>query len=348
VEESDKKAKPGRGSKKGAIRPHMTSKKVQDPEEEERLKRRQQEENFKYLKAVKDSKILWLLLIAVVLLYLVFKAPLLGAMAALLIIIIVGLEIWVGIKTGGLMHEVQETAIAVILALIIWYGAGFLLNTDTPLDAVVSCSMQPALDRGHMMVLQGTGLNSPEAYLTKEEWRIIKAGGLLTRQCAVCRSPSYDQACLVDGLTIVEHDELFSYECAICERTNSSGKIWRVPCTTGVMVKNKTFKNSELRDVIVYTPEPGDPFASSGDIVHRAQVVIDVEGEKYVLAKGDNNNLFDVQIGNSPVDMERVKGKAIFAVPYLGYFKLFLSGLFSEPAGCGERFTGTQAIKMDR
>ena len=99
---------------------------------------------------------------------------------------------------------------------------------------------------------------------------------------------------------------------------------------------------------MIYTPQPEDPFAASGDIVHRAQLMLDVEGDKYLLTKGDNNNWFDVQIGNFPVHMDRVRGKIIFAAPYIGYFKLFISGLFEVPKGCDESFTGTEAIKIDR
>ena len=333
----------------GKIRPHMTTLKVKDEEEEERIKRERKEEGFKYLKVVNDSKILWLLLIGLFLLYIVFKYVMLATAAAVVIAVIVLLEIWVGIKTGGLWNEVRETALAVMLALLLWYGGGFLLNTSSPLDAVVSCSMRPALERGDMLLLQGGDIKAPVVQLTREEWREIRAAGLLNRQCAICITPTYDGSCLIEpGGEVVEHDELFSYECKLCERENGAGEKEYIGCTTGVFVKDTKYLLGNSRDVVVYTPQPDDLFARSGDIVHRAQLVIDVEGDKYVLAKGDNNNWFDVQIGNAPVHTNRVVGKVLFNAPYIGYFKLFISGLFEVPLGCDESFTGTEAIKIDR
>jgi len=327
----------------------MTSKKLSGTEEDRRKKKEEEElESLKYLRTINNSKILWLSLIVLFLLYLVFKSVILAAAAAIVFALIIVLEVWIGIKTGGLMNEIKETVLAIFLALLIWYGSGFLLNTDSPLDAVVSCSMNPALDRGDMLVLEGGEVNAPIAYLTQEEWDEVRYN-LLDRQCAVCRTLNYDEACLVDrGGKVVAPSDLFNYECKLCERIDREGRKIYVPCTTSVIVKNETYRLSTERDTIIYVPQAGDPFAASGQIVHRAQIILAVGSDKYILAKGDNNNWFDVQIGNSPIVMDRVKGRVILRAPYIGYFKLFISGLFQEPPACGEVFTGTQAIKIDR
>ncbi|VVC04684.1 Uncharacterised protein [Candidatus Burarchaeum australiense] len=301
------------------------------------------------MKAVNDSRILWVLLFALFLIYLVFKSTLVALAAAVVILIIVLLELWVGVRTGGLVGEVREIALAIILALVIWYGAGFLLNTGSPLDAVVSCSMLPALERGDMLVLQGGEVNAAAFNMTEAEWTTAESEGLLTQGCAICRNETSDHGCLTDrSLQEVEPDPLFNYGCSLCERYNETDR-WFVGCATSVTVKNKTVKlGTGRRDTIVYAPLRQDPFARAGEIVHRAQIVVNVGDNEYIFTKGDNNNIFDVQAGNSPVTPDRVKGKVVMRIPYLGYFKLFISGLFSEPLGCNEEFTGKQEIKIDR
>ena len=331
------------------IKPHMASRKLK--EDEVQQKKQEKEDEFKYIKAVNDSKILWVLLFTLFLVYMVFKSVLVAGAAALVIVIIVALEIWIGIRTGGLGTEVKEIALAIIVALVIWYGSGFLLNTPSPLDAVVSCSMVPALERGDMLLLQGGEISAPVANMTGAEWDEVLQKGLLEQKCAVCRSEQEDAACLIDGRgNVVAPDPLFSYGCSLCERNDGQGNLQFIPCTTAVDVKNKTFKfGTNRRDTIVYAPLPEDPFARSGEIVHRAQLIVGVDGEEYIFTKGDNNNWLDVQIGNSPVVPDRVRGRVIVRAPYIGYFKLFISRpLDEEPASCTESFTGTQAIKTDR
>ncbi|MDO8339440.1 MAG: hypothetical protein Q7T16_02170 [Candidatus Burarchaeum sp.] len=344
------------------IKPHMASRKP--GEDAIQQKKQEKDDEFRYVKAVNDSKILWVLLFALFLLYMVFKSMFVAAGAALMIIIIVGLEIWIGVKTGGLGGEVKEMALAIIVALVIWYGAGFLLNTPSPLDAVVSCSMVPALERGDMLLLQGGEVSAPLVNMTGAEWDMVRQKGLPGQKCAVCRSETTDSACLIDGNgTVVMPDPLFSYGCSLCERRNAEGQASYIPCTTEITVKNRTFKfGTNRRDTIVYAPRPQDPFARSGEIVHRAQLKVGADGEEYIFTKGDNNNWLDVQIGNMPVVPDRVRGRVIVRMPYIGYFKLFISGLFELVQGkadsgfsllgdhpeCAESFTGTQAIKIDR
>jgi len=322
------------------IKPHMTSRK---PAEEKK-----EDERLKYLKGVKDSKILWVLLLALFMLYIVFKSVMLGPLIALTIFALIALEVWVGVKTGGLMKELKEDVLAIALGVVLWFGSGILLNTSTPLDAVVSCSMLPSLERGDMLVLQGGEVKAPTVSMSRSEWEQARAGGLMERQCAACIGQNSTYACLSDRGGIAMPSGLFDYACSLCERVDREGNREFVPCTTGVDIKGKGVDLSEKGEVIVYTPLPTDIFARSGDIVHRARFVVDVEGEKYIFTKGDNNNLFDVQVGNAPVEPRRIMGRAVLRVPWLGYFKLFISGLFEEPGGCESRFTGAEAIKIDR
>ena len=78
-----------------------------------------------------------------------------------------------------------------------------------------------------------------------------------------------------------------------------------------------------------------------GDIVHRTMFEINADGKVYYLTRGDNNPILDLQVydysrdlGNSPVPSGNSRGKVILRVPYLGYFKLFISGYLQEDSQC--------------
>lgn len=328
------------------IQPHMTSRKPAD-----RVQPKPGEDNaFRVLRELNDSKILWLLLVALFLFYIIFKSFLLAPLIALNVLGIVALELIVGAKTGGLGNEIKETVFAILLAVGIWYGLGFALGTSSPLDAVVSCSMLPALDRGDMLLLQGGQVEAPIVQMSSTEWAQANAQGLFGLQCAVCRDAETDYACLSNGAGgVAEPSGIFDYSCGLCERADANGRKEFIPCTTGVEVGGTPVNMKRQGESIVYTPRPGDTFARSGEIVHRARFIVQViDGENYIFTKGDNNNWFDVQIGNSPVLEKDVRGRVLARIPYLGYLKLFISGLFSTPAGCEWHFTGTQAESIKR
>lgn len=66
-------------------------------------------------------------------------------------------------KSGNAEDSLIELAIALAFAAAAWFLLGFLLNTATPLSVVVSCSMQPTLDRGDLVFVQGGEINVPRA-----------------------------------------------------------------------------------------------------------------------------------------------------------------------------------------
>jgi len=337
------------------IKPHMTSRKSEEMEKE---RKKSDDGAFRLTKELNDSKILWLLIIALFMVYLVSTkfalgyAPVFAIIIGVTIVAIVALEVWVGAKTGGLAGEMKETILAILVAGALWYGGGLLLGTSTPLDAVVSCSMLPALARGDMLVLHGGQVQAPLVEMSREDWDAARAGGLLQRQCGLCQDVSGKYGCQLDMRGgIAEATGIFDYECTLCEKQNRTDTYF-VPCVTGVRVGGGSIDYSKAEETIVYMPRPTDYFAKSGDIVHRAQFIVKVDGKEYLFTKGDNNAMFDVQAANSPIEPQQVKGRALVRLPYVGYFKLFLSGLlgqpglFQEPAGCDQEFTGTQALRM--
>jgi hypothetical protein len=124
-------------------------------------------------------------------------------------------------------------------------------------------------------------------------------------------------------------------------------------CTKAIKIKNITIEENFSNDVIVYAPKPVIPWNGGiGDIIHRAFAKIKVGNSTYVLMKGDNNAYFDTLVFAIPEvkDIDRVEtftrmvtftpfqnevmGKVILRIPWLGYFKLFISGYFEDPRGC--------------
>lgn len=63
-------------------------------------------------------------------------------------------------KLGKILQQVRHSdlfdiAVAFLVAFILYQGAGYALNTDMPVVAVVSDSMEPSLYRGDLIVAEG-------------------------------------------------------------------------------------------------------------------------------------------------------------------------------------------------
>jgi len=69
------------------------------------------------------------------------------------------------LPSGGSPSEVrtsiEEAVVALVVALAAWFLLSFVLQTASPLNVVTSCSMQPALDRGDFILLQGGEVKVP-------------------------------------------------------------------------------------------------------------------------------------------------------------------------------------------
>lgn len=55
-----------------------------------------------------------------------------------------------------ILENVLYVILGIFLAVIIYQGLGFALNTDNPLVTVASCSMYPSLKVGDLIVLKGS------------------------------------------------------------------------------------------------------------------------------------------------------------------------------------------------
>ena len=305
-------------------------------------KKNSRENEQKVLDWLVESKALYITLIAFFVLYLLTRSILFPPLIAINILALFAAETIQGVQKEGVKHELVELATAVLVALVLWYGSSFILGTPAPLDAIVSCSMLPSLERGDMVLLQGAhGVKAPVVNLTRGEWQSIDWSDYSVI-CAGCQRPDGSiEPCLMeyDPLTgeysseANQSGKLLRFECGSCSRFNhQTGVEEHVPCTKGITISGTRIGEDLSNDVLVYTPQPGDTFKT--EIIHRVYAVANVDGENYYFTKGDNNPAFDVQFGTKPSPQENTVGKVLFRLPYLGYVKLFLWGFYADPAGC--------------
>jgi len=307
------------------------------------------------LEDLEKGNVQFALLIILLALYLLTKSPIIGILAGLTIVGLFIVELYVGAKKEGWKEELKELLFIVVGALLLWHGLKVVLSTDTPLTAVVSCSMLPTIQRGDMLVVQGSPVEALYTLnISKEELAQLFSNPVVVyNNTAVEVEGSLYAYCMGSPsllcLDFVAHPELFeerrgpfTFHYAPCYRVwQDSGERKREVCVTALSYKNTTYPLKREGDVVVYRPPQGSLFSLYGDIVHRALFELNAEGERYYLTKGDNNNIFDIQfysgrwgLHNGPVAEEEVLGKAILRIPLLGYYKLFLTLHVEEDAQC--------------
>ncbi|VVB66497.1 Uncharacterised protein [Candidatus Gugararchaeum adminiculabundum] len=312
-----------------------------------------------------DSKALYIALAISFLLALFLKSSLFGILTAIFLLLGLIAEIYVGLQRGGVKNELKETAIALLIAVVIWFGASFILSVPSPLNAVVSCSMLPELQVGDMILLQGGEPSAPVAQISdsaiaKINDRLavtVSAPGIGTLGVPNGIYPyctniaNYNKPICILFTThpeqIIEHRGPLDFKFEACERINFNNTRYLIPCTRTVSINAMEFKTNFSTSVIVYNAPRDQLFGAQGDIIHRVIVKLKTEnGSTYYLTKGDNNPIFDLQafsssyeLGNNLAPSMAYKGKMIARHPYLGYFKMFLFGRFSGGEGCDSTFT---------
>lgn len=300
--------------------------------------------------------------------YILVNNILLGLLAGLLMIFIVAWEFYAGVKEGGLKSELKNTAIAILLALVVWFGSGIVLATPTPLNAIVSCSMRPAYERGDMVFLRGGDIktayfdyNGPAsnvnstALITSGNWTWPINGSLLaycSRDLANGRKDERCQQFLMAPDQFIETHGPLGITYGACPRVKAdgSGAPDQTICVRSVTFEGKPVAYDPSYDLIVYGPRQGELYSRVGDIVHRVRMAVrGSDGTTIYLTKGDNNPVFDLQAydyatgqGNSPVQMSQIRGHVFARLPFLGNLKLFITPqILTDPAsqsGCDSNF----------
>jgi signal peptidase len=90
------------------------------------------------------------------------------------------------------------------------------------------------------------------------------------------------------------------------------------PPGTLVIVQPVDTQDIRIGDAITYQLESGKPEV----VTHRVVAISEAEGEPTFTTKGDNNAVADPK----PVLPVQVRGHVWYAVPYIGYFNLLVSG----------------------
>lgn len=307
-------------------------------------------------KILYDSSYQISILILLLAIYLVTKSSVIALLGGLYILIIFLADIYSGVKKHGWKEEAKEVAVVLLVVLLFWFGLKFALSSQSPISAVVSCSMLPVISRGDLIVVQGEeDYDAPLVFsLTPDEFSQINNSKVLVRYenksfyvygslFSYCQQ-SKDPICYSFYLNPEKFEEVrgpLAFKYSQCIRKYSNSSEVREVCVREVVFKGKTYRLDKTGDVIVYNPPSWTLFGQLGSIVHRALIKLNVSGDVYYLTKGDNNNVFDIQyysyslkLANHPVPEDWVEGKVIFTIPYLGYYKLFLSMYVKEMAQC--------------
>ncbi|MFH1094958.1 MAG: hypothetical protein V1728_01955 [Candidatus Micrarchaeota archaeon] len=267
-------------------------------------------------------------------------------LAVLLFVIL--LEKRMGRKSEGMLNEMREMVYAILLAVLVWYGAGWLLATPTPINAIVSCSMLPSHERGDMVLLQGgpvrtalgeyggpaSDINASAIVRAADGPGFAVMGSVLNYCFPLDGSRPECNAFMQDPRSFVEAHGPLEITYDYCDKRYFDARKpdLETICASGARINGEAFGFDPGHELIVYSPKPSDLYAQVGDIVHRAAFALDTTTGTAYFTKGDNNQLYDFQAydkasgeGNSPVLTQQIKGRVIVRIPYIGNLKLFIS-----------------------
>jgi len=307
-----------------------------------------------------NQHVIYGLILLFFILYFVTGIWLFGLLIGLCIVYVVILEFAHGTREHGLKDEIKETAVALLLALLVWFGASFVLQTSAPLNAIVSCSMLPHIARGDMVVLSGDRVSAPtegvatiagisRAQVYENGAPVADVNGSIYSYCATRQQTALCQRFISSPESFTEKHGALAFAYEKCGIVMDGGRETAYgPCVSYLEVNGNRYYENLSNDIVVYQPNKGEYYARVGDIIHRAYILLknNEDGKTYFLTKGDNNPIFDIQVydeasgqGNAPVEISRSKGRILVSVPYLGYFKLFISpAAIVTPEGCDRHY----------
>ncbi|MDE1855555.1 MAG: hypothetical protein KGH57_04555 [Candidatus Micrarchaeota archaeon] len=324
-----------------------------------------------------ESKLSWLLYLLLILLigvYAVFGNIVVGAVAFLLIIMILIFEVKSSIASEGARKSMIDIGVAIGAAIVFWIILIVALHTTAPVDAVSSCSMLPVLHRGDLVVLHG--IDNVSGFASANHVPVINVSasafaqmqsniqdeflayfayfqGNLSRISYVITNNTpytvglYNIACISQAQYLNQRSRVA--DCFVPQQAQQSNLIrysysignlsygkylFKAVYTSQIAVGNSTIADNYSNPIIVYQTTSRDSF--SGSIIHRLYAIINAGGQYYFLTKGDNNQALDIEFANYPANQSAVLGYVIADIPVVGYVKLLLSGQIATPAGCNE------------
>lgn len=316
---------------------------------------------------------LYAAIILLIIAYIFTGLALIGLLAFALIIAAIALELRASLRYEGGRRTLIDIGIAVAAAILIfWAIPALLLQTSSPINVVESCSMLPTLHRGDLVLLHGISNTStflkshnipvvnvtgqqfssmvstmqnefvePFAYYPSDPNQISSivaanasgySVGFYNLECiakeGATQSPQYGKCQLSSQSSNLIK---YGYAAAKLEAASGNKSIIYVPSIT---IGNTTVVENYSNPIIVYKTTSMDYF--SGDIIHRLVAAIDVDGKYYLLTKGDNNPILDIESLNYPENQSAVIGYVISDIPYLGYPSLIIKGQIGPVAGCNQ------------
>lgn len=186
----------------------------------------------------------------------------------------------------------------------------------------------------------------PFAYLNNDKSDVVLAP-YLNSSLSSYSFGMYNLGCIQFYLNYGE-TSLF-YKCYVASQANNlirynytignvtvSGKETRILETSNITIANTMITEDYGNPVVVYQTVQGDSFATDPQVIHRVYAVINASGSYYVLTKGDNNPVLDIQAGNYPAGQAQVIGYLFASVPYLGYPSLIIKGQLAPVAQCNQ------------
>ncbi|MCL5100380.1 MAG: hypothetical protein M1122_00280 [Candidatus Marsarchaeota archaeon] len=315
--------------------------------------------------------ILYAVTLAAILLYVIFNNYAIGIFAFVLIIVTVAAEFRSGVKEVGMKKTLVEIVITIVVAfLAVWVLPSLILHSSTPIDVVVSCSMVPVFHRGDIVVLHGIGnmtdfLNKnriPIISVNETEFSRVSSNisgemlyplaynntaiaetipnaskyqtGFFSEPCIVTSRDPYK--CLVNNS--YQSKNLITYNLSIANVTIGTSHMQTV-YTSSITINGIRVNENFSNPVIVY--KGVGLYGLREDIIHRLYAAIKVNNTYYLLTKGDNNQVLDLQAGIYPPNNSEVLGYVIGKIPYLGYPSLIIRGQTSSNLleGCNQTIT---------
>ncbi|MBI5226144.1 hypothetical protein HY994_02805 [Candidatus Micrarchaeota archaeon] len=273
--------------------------------------------------------------------------------------------------TKNVKDLAKEITTSIAVALGAWIALSLILNTTSPINIITSCSMLPDFERGDLIILQGAGtIQAPEASvpyalanatyvpaaissggktILQIYQPMVKGQAIFQPQFGICQRQPLDKTKAPAGLICLKAIQVNDTSAERSNETNTTGP------------SPKTMSILQSPDVVVY-----DSQTPAGLIIHRAFGILNGTDGAYIMTKGDNNIMLDVQSGfrfiphqtagrvllNLPMlgvlslndrnsqlqwlseNQIPVKGKVLLRIPYIGYIKLLLFLQIQAPAGC--------------
>lgn len=198
----------------------------------------------------------------------------------------------------------------IFLKLIFFPIIGFALNTNYPIVAIVSGSMEhKAVNPCYQMDFFGNCI--------VENQNVYQICSMVFEEEKEVNSENFWNFCgnyyeKEYNLTKEEFNE-FPYESGL-----NIGDV--------MILYGQKPKKIEVGDVIVFKPEDDNFYKKRGPVIHRV-VKKTQEGEKlYFTTKGDHNSKSQENF-ETKIPEENIIGKAVFRIPYLGLAKIYLTRL---------------------